>query len=110
MTGAVVIDAVRIPVGRIGGGLSCVRPDDLGASVIKEVVARTDLPGADIEDVYLGCANQAGEGAHGVQPKARICGAAVAGVAPRAMGLGPVPATTKLLDRLGWSLGGRSSY
>ena len=61
MNEAWIIDAVRTPIGRHGGMLAAVRPDDLGAVVLKELVARTGVPAADVEDVYLGCANQAGE-------------------------------------------------
>ena len=61
MTRAVVLSAVRTPVGRYGGGLAGVRPDDLAAAVIAEAVARAGVPAAEIEDVWLGCANQAGE-------------------------------------------------
>ena len=61
MTRAVVLSAVRTPVGRYGGGLAGVRPDDLAATVIAEAVARAGIPVAEIEDVWLGCANQAGE-------------------------------------------------
>ncbi|MGZ8695207.1 MAG: acetyl-CoA C-acyltransferase, partial [Gaiellaceae bacterium] len=61
MTRAVVLSAVRTPVGRYGGGLADVRPDDLAAIVIAEAVARAGVPMAEIEDVWLGCANQAGE-------------------------------------------------
>jgi 3-oxoadipyl-CoA thiolase len=61
MTRAVVLSAVRTPVGRYGGGLAGVRPDDLAAIVIAEAVARAGVPAAEIEDVWLGCANQAGE-------------------------------------------------
>jgi 3-oxoadipyl-CoA thiolase len=56
-----IIDAVRTPVGRYGGALAAVRPDDLAALVIKTVVERTKVDPALIEDVILGCANQAGE-------------------------------------------------
>jgi 3-oxoadipyl-CoA thiolase len=56
-----VIAAVRTPVGRYGGALADVRPDDLAAHAIRAVVERADVPAAEIEDVYLGCANQAGE-------------------------------------------------
>jgi 3-oxoadipyl-CoA thiolase len=59
--GAVVLSAVRTPVGRYGGALAEVRPDDLAALVIKEAVARSAVPAPDIEDVYFGAANQAGE-------------------------------------------------
>jgi 3-oxoadipyl-CoA thiolase len=58
---AVVLSAVRTPVGRYGGALSGVRPDDLAALVVREAVARAGVPYAEVEDVYLGCANQAGE-------------------------------------------------
>src|SRR4051812_18228816 len=56
-----VVDAVRTPVGRYGGALAEVRPDDLGAVVIAEIVRRTGADPAAIDDVLLGCANQAGE-------------------------------------------------
>src|SRR5919199_291095 len=58
---AVIIDAVRTPIGRYAGVLSSVRPDDLGARVIEAVVERNDLPTDAIDDVIFGCANQAGE-------------------------------------------------
>jgi 3-oxoadipyl-CoA thiolase len=58
---AVILSAVRTPVGRYGGALSDVRPDDLAALVIKEAVERAGVPPAAIEDVYFGAANQAGE-------------------------------------------------
>ena len=56
-----IIDAVRTPIGRYGGALASVRPDDLAAIVIRAVIERTGLPPALVEDVILGCANQAGE-------------------------------------------------
>ena len=56
-----VVDAVRTPIGRHGGALAAVRPDDLGALVIRELVRRTGADPATIDDVLLGCANQAGE-------------------------------------------------
>src|SRR5215218_6417857 len=58
---AVVLSAVRTPVGRYGGALSDIRPDDLAAIVIAEAVSRTGVDAAEIEDVYFGAANQAGE-------------------------------------------------
>ncbi len=61
MREAVIVDALRTPVGRYGGALAAVRPDDLAALVIKCVVARSGVNAADIEDVIFGCANQAGE-------------------------------------------------
>ena len=61
MSRAVVLSAVRTPVGRYGGALAGERPDDLAALVIKEAVARAGVNAAEIEDVYFGAANQAGE-------------------------------------------------
>ena len=61
MTEAVIIEAVRTPIGRHGGVLKAVRPDDLAALVLSEVVNRAKVDPALIEEVYLGCANQAGE-------------------------------------------------
>jgi 3-oxoadipyl-CoA thiolase len=61
MTKAVVLAGVRTPIGRYGGALSGVRPDDLAAVAIREAVARAGVTSAEIEDVYFGAANQAGE-------------------------------------------------
>ncbi|MFN8524742.1 MAG: thiolase family protein [Chloroflexota bacterium] len=61
MREAVIVDACRTPIGRYGGALKDVRPDDLAALVISEIVRRTELDPATIEDVVLGCVNQAGE-------------------------------------------------
>ena len=61
MPEAVILSAVRTPVGRYGGGLSGVRPDDLAAVAIAAAVERSGVPATEIEDVWLGCANQAGE-------------------------------------------------
>lgn len=61
MRRAVIIDAVRTPVGRYGGALSAVRPDDLAALVIRKLIERTGIHAALVEDVYFGAANQAGE-------------------------------------------------
>jgi 3-oxoadipyl-CoA thiolase len=58
---ALVCAALRTPVGRHGGALAMVRPDDLLACVIREIVERTGVPAGRIEDVVVGCANQAGE-------------------------------------------------
>jgi 3-oxoadipyl-CoA thiolase len=57
----VIIDALRTPIGRYGGVLSSVRPDDLAARVIRAAVDRNDLDPAAVDEVYTGCANQAGE-------------------------------------------------
>src|SRR5512143_4365602 len=57
----VIIDAIRTPIGALGGVLAAVRPDDLAAHVIRCIVERNGLDPALIEEVYFGCANQAGE-------------------------------------------------
>jgi len=56
-----IVSAVRTPVGRYGGALARVRPDDLAALVIKAAVERSNVPPDAIDDVIMGCANQAGE-------------------------------------------------
>ena len=61
MPEAVLVDALRTPIGNLGGSLAAIRPDDLGALVIKAIVERNHLDPASIEEVYFGCANQAGE-------------------------------------------------
>lgn len=61
MRDAVIIDAIRTPVGALGGSLAAVRPDDLAALVIRTLVERSGIDPAQVEEVYLGCANQAGE-------------------------------------------------
>jgi 3-oxoadipyl-CoA thiolase len=61
MAEAVIVDAVRTPIGRYGGVLSTVRPDDLAARVIEAVVERTGLPVDEVDDVIFGCTNAAGE-------------------------------------------------
>jgi 3-oxoadipyl-CoA thiolase len=58
---AVILSAVRTPVGRYGGALAGERPDDLAALVIGEAVSRAGVPAGEIEDVWFGAANQAGE-------------------------------------------------
>jgi 3-oxoadipyl-CoA thiolase len=58
---AVILSAVRTPVGRYGGSLSDVRPDDLAALAIAAAIERAGVEAGEVEDVYLGCANQAGE-------------------------------------------------
>jgi 3-oxoadipyl-CoA thiolase len=61
MTDAVIVEAVRTPIGAAGGSLAAVRPDDLAALVLKTVLQRSGLDGALVDEVYMGCANQAGE-------------------------------------------------
>jgi 3-oxoadipyl-CoA thiolase len=83
MSRAVVLSAVRTPVGRYGGVLSGTRPDDLAATVISEAVERAGVPPGEIEDVYFGAANQAGEDNRNVARMAALLGGlpdSVAGV------------------------------
>jgi 3-oxoadipyl-CoA thiolase len=61
MKQAVIVESVRTPIGRHGGVLKDVRPDDLAALVLQEVMKRAGIDPALVEEVYLGCANQAGE-------------------------------------------------
>ena len=61
MVRAVVVSAVRTPIGRYGGALSGVRPDDLAGVAIAAAVERAGVDGGAVDDVYFGCANQAGE-------------------------------------------------
>jgi 3-oxoadipyl-CoA thiolase len=70
MTAAFLVAGVRTPIGRYGSALAAVRPDDLGALVIRELVARLRVPGDAVDEVVLGCANQAGEDNRDV---ARMC-------------------------------------
>lgn len=61
MAEAVIIDAIRTPIGALGGALAPVRPDDMAALVIKEIASRNKIDPVLVEEVILGCANQAGE-------------------------------------------------
>ena len=72
MLDAVIVDAVRTPIGRHGGALARVRPDDLAAVAIAGLVARTGIDPASIDDVILGCANQAGEDSRNVARMAAL--------------------------------------
>jgi acetyl-CoA acyltransferase len=56
-----IVGAVRTPIGKRGGALSTVRPDDLGALVLGNLMEKTGVPPEEVEDVYMGCGNQAGE-------------------------------------------------
>jgi 3-oxoadipyl-CoA thiolase len=83
MSRAVILSAVRTPVGRYGGGLAEVRPDDLAATVIAAAVERAGVPAGEIEDVWFGCANQSGEDNRNVARMAALLAGlpqAVAGV------------------------------
>ena len=61
MKNTYIIDAIRTPIGNFGGTLKSIRTDDLGAIAIKELIKRTGIDANKIDDVILGCANQAGE-------------------------------------------------
>jgi len=61
MNDAYIVAALRTPVGRYGGALKNVRPDDMAAHIVRALVERSGINPADIEDIYLGCTNQAGE-------------------------------------------------
>lgn len=61
MKGVVVVDAVRTPIGKYAGILKSVRPDDLGALVMRTILERTKVEPGSLDDVYFGCSNQAGE-------------------------------------------------
>lgn len=83
MDEAVIIDAVRTPIGALGGILAKVRPDDLAAHVVKSIRERTQVDAALVEEVYLGCANQAGEDNRNVARMAAL----LAGLEPQTAGL-----------------------
>src|SRR5512141_2936391 len=70
MSEAYIVDAVRTPVGRRGGGLSKVHPADLGAHVIRELVQRTKIDPGVVEDVFFGCVDTIGPQAGDI---ARTC-------------------------------------
>ncbi|MBK6766796.1 MAG: 3-oxoadipyl-CoA thiolase, partial [bacterium] len=61
MNSVYLVDALRTPVGKHNGILKSVRPDDMAGLVLKQIVARNKLDAGLIDEVYLGCANQAGE-------------------------------------------------
>jgi 3-oxoadipyl-CoA thiolase len=81
MQDAVIIDAIRTPIGNLGGALASVRPDDLAALVIKTLVERNHLDPALVEEVYFGCANQAGEDNRNVARMASLLAGLPVGVA-----------------------------
>ena len=71
---AYIIDPIRTPVGRYGGALSSVRPDDMAGDLIAELIRRTGIDSSKIDDVILGCANQAGEDNRNVARMAALLG------------------------------------
>jgi len=72
MKEAVIVDAVRTPTGRHGGILKDIRTDDLAAHIIAKLVERTGIKTEEVEDVYLGCTNQAGEDSRNVARNASL--------------------------------------
>ena len=59
---AVIVDAIRTPIGSLGGALASVRPDDLAALVIREMIQRNNLDPSLVEEVYFGCRESDGRG------------------------------------------------
>jgi acetyl-CoA acyltransferase len=125
-TEAWIVEAVRTPIGRHGGALSGVRPDDLAALALRALMERSGVPPSEVEDVSMGCANQAGEDNRNVARMAlllagfpvevagttvnRLCGSgldAVAGAA-RAVMLGEahvyIGAGVESMSRAPWAL------
>src|SRR2546429_1400384 len=72
MKEAVIVEAVRTPMGRYGGIFKDVRTDDLAAYIIAKLVEKTDINKDEIEDVYFGCTNQAGEDSRNVARNASL--------------------------------------
>ena len=72
MSEAVIVDAVRTPIGRHGGILKDIRTDDLAAHIIAKLIERTGIKGEEVEDVYFGCTNQAGEDSRNVARNASL--------------------------------------
>ena len=62
MQEVVIIDAVRTPIGALGGSLAKIRPDDLAAHILKSLLERTQINPSLVEELYMGCANQIGRG------------------------------------------------
>jgi 3-oxoadipyl-CoA thiolase len=83
MIDVVIVDALRTPIGALGGGLSRVRPDDLAALVLQKTTQRNGLDAAQIDEVYLGCANQAGEDCRNIARMAAL----LAGFPPSVPGI-----------------------
>jgi acetyl-CoA acetyltransferase len=81
MMDAFICDATRTPIGRFGGGLASVRPDDLAAHVIRALLARNaSLDPEAIDEVSFGCANQAGEDNRNVARMAALLAGVSVGV------------------------------
>ncbi|MBA2342622.1 MAG: 3-oxoadipyl-CoA thiolase, partial [Thermoleophilaceae bacterium] len=83
MADAMILDALRTPIGRYGGALAGARPDDLAAHVVEAAVARGSLSGDSIDEVYMGCTNAAGEDNRDVARMAAL----IAGLPPEVPGV-----------------------
>ncbi len=83
MTEAIIVDAIRTPIGALGGNLAAVRPDDLAAAVIRAIIDRNHIDPATVDEVYFGCANQAGEDNRNVSRMALL----LAGLPPEVAGV-----------------------
>ncbi|MDM7323925.1 MAG: 3-oxoadipyl-CoA thiolase, partial [Thermus sp.] len=81
MPEAWIVAALRTPIGKHGGALAGVRPDDLLAHVLSALMERSGVPKGDVEDVYAGCANQAGEDNRNVARMALLLAGFPVGVA-----------------------------
>lgn len=125
-TEAWIVEAVRTPIGKHGGALSSVRPDDLAALVLQTLMERAGVPSSEVEDVVMGCANQAGEDNRNVARMAlllagfpvevagttinRLCGSGLDAVAnaARALMLGEgqvyIGAGVESMSRAPWAL------
>ena len=77
MRDAFIISAVRTPVGRAGGVLADVRPDDLAALAVRTALERSKVAAASVDDVILGCTNQAGEDNRNVARMAGLLAAVI---------------------------------
>lgn len=81
MNKAVIVEALRTPIGALGGSLARIRPDDLAAHILQAIVERTKLDPAAIDEVYLGCANQAGEDNRNIARMATLLAGLPVGIA-----------------------------
>ena len=94
MSEAFICDAIRTPIGRYGGALAAVRADDLAAVPIRALLQRTRARLAAIDDVFYGCANQAGEDNRNVaRMAALLAGLPVPFQAPRSTGCAALAST-----------------
>ena len=91
-----VVDAVRTPIGRFRGALKDMRPDDLAALVMKALVARNTLEPASVDEVFLGCANQAGEDNRNVARMALLLAGLEIGASTPCQSISPIVETNAI--------------